>query len=125
MSAQESNSINVNGEVILELGKYGGPIFLGRSDGANMRQKFGLDDLDKSDQTVHVIFPQNTKGVGSSFFLAMFGMSIRNLGSAEEFAKKFRFSGPDFVVQDLIPTSVERALFEGGLFGDNDLVHPD
>lgn len=105
--------------ITIDIGKYGGPIFLGRTEGAVMRDKFSLDECDDSDVEVAVIFPPTTKGIGSSFFLAMFGPSIRKAGSKAQFLEKYKFSGPEFLIDDLVPSSIERSLFDSDLFGSN------
>ena len=83
-------------------------VFAGRDWGAEVRKQQKLDEYDQDPSvivTVHV--PADTFSVNSSFFLAMFGNSIRTLG-ADEFRRKYVFTGKD--ITEMIEDSIVDAL---------------
>ena len=90
--------------LIVDLGKYQSrkaKVFVGRDRGTQCRLKVGLDAADRSEQSVEVRIPHDTLSVTPSFFLAMFGDSIRKLGK-REFTERYSFIGWDAraVVED-------------------------
>lgn len=85
-------------------------VFSGRERGAAVRRSAELDRLDKEPKTlVEVRVPEDIFSVNSSFFLGMFGDSIRALG-AEGFRAKYRFEGAD--ISRLVDTCIVAALRE-------------
>ncbi|MDU0460205.1 MAG: hypothetical protein RW306_15875 [Geobacteraceae bacterium] len=90
---------------------FGGPIYVGRTKGGGVRKKYKLNELDSSDVKVNVFIPDNTVSINSSFFLAMFGDSIRAAGGREEFLSKFTFTSPDHLWES-IERDISRALQE-------------
>lgn len=86
----------------------GMPVFTGRTRGAEARRRLKLPAADMNDSVVHVIVPEETYAVTSSYFLGMFGDSVRALGR-EEFLRKYKFSGPARIL-DRIPDWIERAV---------------
>ena len=95
----------------IELSRMGGPLFSGREKGRLNREKFDMDTIDASDKLVDVIIPDNTYSITSSFFMGLFGKSIRNIGNRDEFFQKYRFKMPD-KFKDKIEIYIERALRE-------------
>lgn len=90
----------------------GGPTYIGRPNGEAARKKLKLDSLDNdSSQSFIVDIPKETFNINSSFFLGLFGKSIRNLGSKKSFLEKYKFEthGREYSVID---KSIERALRE-------------
>lgn len=83
-------------ERLIDLGRYrteGSRVYAGRPRGEYARQAEGLDRLDDlEDVQVVVHIPQDTLSVNSSFFLGLFGDSIRALGE-ERFRDRFHFTG--------------------------------
>ncbi len=82
---------------VIDLARFRSPevrVFAGRERGEAVRQEARLDDLDSSGEMVEVKIPEDVFSVNSSFFLAMFGPSIRTLG-AQEFRRRYQFSGRD------------------------------
>lgn len=67
-------------------------VLSGRDLGDNIRKKFKLDELDKDNEIYEVSFPKNIISISTSFFLAVFGKSVRNCGSKENFEKKYVFN---------------------------------
>jgi hypothetical protein len=84
-------------------------VFAGRDRGANARRATKLDEYDTTDETVEVRIPPETFAMNSSYFLAMFGQSIRALG-AEGFKKKYRFTGKD--IKETIESGIKDALHD-------------
>ncbi len=72
----------------------GSRVYAGRDRGAAVRQKVKLGDLERANEVIVVSVPEDVFSVNSSFFLGMFGDSIRGLGE-EQFRKRYRFSGAD------------------------------
>lgn len=94
----------------IDFKKLGGPTYIGRPNGLAARKNLRIESLER-DPAVHflVLIPKETYNINSSFFLGLFGDSIRMAGSAESFLKKFEFvtEGREYLV---ISRSVERAL---------------
>jgi hypothetical protein len=84
-------------------------VFAGRDRGATARKATKLDALDQTAETVEVHIPPETFAMNSSYFLAMFGQSIRTL-SAEGFRKKYRFTGKD--IKETIESGIKDALHD-------------
>lgn len=95
----------------IDFSNLGGPVYIGRPKGKLGREKYNLDAIDKSDVAVKVIIPENTYTINSSYFLGLFGDSIRAAGSREAFLKKFIFQCPE-IFRNEIEKSIARALFE-------------
>jgi hypothetical protein len=91
----------------------GGPVFVGRANGKNAREKLNVDSLDQLSEPVTVTVPENTYSINSSYFLGLFGPSVVAFGSREAFFDHYRFNAPD-VVMDSIARHVSRALVERG-----------
>lgn len=75
-----------------------GPVFSGRERGIAARAQFRLDQVDASNGPVEVILPETLYTLTSSFFLGLFGESVRRCGSVSGFEQKFRFVGPGFLL---------------------------
>ncbi len=88
----------------------GMPVFTGRSRGENLRKQLRLDQI-SSEEVVHVYIPEEVYAVTSSYFLGLFGPSIRSEGSADAFFQKFKFDAPP-LIKDAIADFVSRALRE-------------
>lgn len=69
-------------------------IYAGRDRGEWVRAQERLAELDHQNdvEVIEVQVPVNTFSVTSSFFLGMFGDSIRELGEAE-FRRRYQFRG--------------------------------
>ena len=79
----------------IDFSNLGGPVYSGRDKGDLTRKKLNIDQLDTSDIMVKVVIPENTYSITSSFFLGLFGKSIRISGSKENFYNKYHFDMPD------------------------------
>ncbi len=80
-------------------------VYAGRDWGKAARQQARLDELDGQDVVVEVRVPPDVYSVNSSFFLAMFGPSIRALGE-EAFRARYQFVGRD------IGTTIEDGIYD-------------
>lgn len=81
---------------VIDLSSVSGPVYSGRDRGEALREKYRIDALDAA-ENVDVVIPDSIWTVSSSFFLGMFGPSVRKCGSVDTFEKKYRFKAPDFL----------------------------
>lgn len=96
--------------LIINLGKYQSKrsrVFVGRDRGKSCRVAEKLDQADARKQPVVINIPKGTYSVTPSFFLAMFGDSIRKHGE-EGFMKLYSFQGWD--AKAVIADGVREAL---------------
>lgn len=97
--------------LVINFKDLGGPVYIGRARGEIVREKLKLDKYDSGDICVEVIIPDETYAINSSFFLGMFGNSIRKAGTREAFLAKYIFRCND-IFQDVIESCIARALQE-------------
>lgn len=97
--------------IIIDFDKLGGPVYIGRDRGMAERIKYKLDEIDKTEQCVEVKIPDTIYSINSSFFLGLFGKSIKFAGSSKKFREKYLISAPDDV-NDNLESYIERALYE-------------
>jgi hypothetical protein len=83
-------------------------VFAGRERGKYWRNQFKLDEVDALDGPVEVIIPEDIISLNISFFLNLFGDSIRRLGR-EGFKEHYIFKS-DPILQPLIAQGIEQAL---------------
>ena len=86
----------------------GAKVFSGRERGKYWRKHFKLDELDHNDSLVEVSIPEDILSINLSFFLSLFGESVRYLG-AEEFRQKYHFVC-DPSLLPMIDQGIEQAL---------------
>lgn len=86
----------------------------GRPSGENARKHFHLERLDTTSEPVEVSIPTDLYGVNLSFFLGMFGPSIRKQGR-EHFNEHYHFVG-DAVHSRIVEEGIRRALAEATIF---------
>lgn len=65
-----------------------------RPHGKNVRLDNKLADKEEIYDHINVILPKNIKAISPSFFLGLFGGSVKKTGNAEKFFKKFHFDVP-------------------------------
>ena len=99
--------------VLVDLDNYRlphGRVFAGRDRGRRARNRAGLDRYDDEQRRVEVHVPDDTFSVTSSFFLAMFGPSIQDLGK-QLFRDRYTFTGWDAteVLEQGIREALDRA----------------
>jgi hypothetical protein len=92
----------------------GSNVLSGRESGEIDRKSFGLDFLDEqfiggSDMAVHVIIPQEVYSVNSSYFLGLFGPSVRALGE-KEFNRRYLFECTDVIRKQCVEPGIRSAL---------------
>lgn len=91
-------------------------VYTGRSHGSEDRKRFGLKVQDGVAEIVPVIVPDSVYTMTSSYFLGLFGESIRELGR-DGFLRKYPVTSPPHVARK-IEDWISRALREKkGLFG--------
>ncbi len=83
-------------------------VFSGRERGKYWRKEFDLDTVDHSPDHVIVLVPEDILSVNLSFFLSLFGPSVRELGK-NGFKSKYRFQC-DPSLEPLIEQGIEQAL---------------
>ena len=98
-------------KIIIDFKSLGGPVYIGRERGEKARNKLKLDEIDFSDKVVDVVIPDDTYSVNSSFFLGLFGKSIRNAGNRDNFLGKYKFICKD-IFKDSVEKGITRALQE-------------
>ncbi len=107
----ESTLLSPEQKLIIDLSNHDGPAYIGRPKGEKIRRLYKLDKIDKSEQSVLVKIPENTYSITSSFFLALFGDSIRYAGSQNDFYKKFEFKANEIFTLKF-KDHIKRALHE-------------
>src|SRR5262245_4979689 len=95
----------------------GGKVFAGRERGEKVRHAAQLSALDEQDVRVSVFVPDDVFSVNSSFFLGMFGESVRRLGE-EGFRAHYRFEGKD--ISDTVEDGIREALASVSPLEDDD-----
>jgi hypothetical protein len=108
----------MNREPKLDLGKAltsrESRVLSGRDRGIECRQRFNVAALDGAPGIVIVSIPRDIYSVNTSFFLGLFGESVRSLGK-EAFIAKYKFECDD-VHRETIAGGIERALKESSIF---------
>ena len=97
--------------VSVDLSQFGGPVFTGRPNGDAARKKLGLDQIDTTIAKVVVTVPADAYSLNSSFFLGLFGKSVRAAGSRDAFRNRFQFKSPEHL-EAAIEVGIQRALQE-------------
>jgi hypothetical protein len=87
----------------------------GRDCGQEFRKRFRVDQLDGTDEEVIVTIPDEVISMNTSFFLGLFGPSVRKLGP-ERFLMKYQFQC-DEVHLATVREGMSRAVKEGTIFG--------
>ncbi len=95
-------------------------VLSGRDRGIECRKQFALDRVDKGTDTVEVIIPPSIYSLNTSFFLGLFGDSVRKL-TKSKFLEKYHFEG-DPVHLTTVQEGIDRALKESTIFSDAETV---
>jgi len=106
----------------------GSTIFTGRPQGASVREKLDLDEIDNSNNSVVFIIPSDTTSFNPSFYLGLLFKSYERLG-IEGFDGKYSFEistideatqkvllsnledGKRYAINSLTPSSSFKSLF--------------
>ena len=83
--------------LVVDLSSVAGPVYSGRGRGEALRAQYGLDAKEDKSEVVEVFIPSSAYTVSSSFFLGLFGPSVRKCGTVDSFEQKYRFKAPDFL----------------------------
>lgn len=89
-------------------------VLSGRKKGEAIREKWKLQTID-SNEIYEIIVPEQVTTFNPSFFLGLFGPTVRSLGE-DCFKKTFHFAGSDYVLQD-VEEGVCEALKESNVLG--------
>ena len=103
--------MNSDQQLVIDFSKFGGPVYSGRAKGELARADLELDAHDANNCHARVIIPEGTFSVTSSFFLGLFGKSVRHAESRDEFLKRYKFNTPD-TLKKIIDLFILRALRE-------------
>ncbi|MDC8854236.1 hypothetical protein [Shewanella algae] len=94
----------------IDLSKLAGRVYVGRPNGSKAREYYKIDALEKEEKyPINIKFPSNAKTLTSSFFLGMFGKSVREAGSKKVFFERFTFNAPKKILAE-VNLGVEEAL---------------
>ncbi len=66
-------------------------VLSGRQLGYDMREYFKLNEKDMDNNRYEVVFPDNIISLSTSYFLALFGDSVRKEKNREAFLEKYQF----------------------------------
>jgi hypothetical protein len=101
-------------EVQIDLGDYRtsaeSKVFSGRPRGEYCRKLLNLDAYDREGRSLSIRIPPDVYGVNMSFFLGLFGPSVR-FYKAAEFNRHYRFEASTHIMR-VIPQYVEEALLD-------------
>lgn len=75
-------------------------VLSGREEGYGYRKKFKIDTIDEEESSVEVIVPDDLYSINISFFLGLFGESIRKLGE-KRFREKYEFLCDEFILENI------------------------
>lgn len=75
--------------------------FSGRPRGETVRLSLNLDSQENNTTEITVIVPDDVNSIHTSFFLGLFGPSVRKCGSRESFLNKFKFNCPEELKEDI------------------------
>lgn len=93
---------------VINFEKLGGRVYVGRPGGVQARKYFKIEEHEHdSNFPIEVRFPDNARTLTSSFFLGMFGNSVRVAGSREDFLKRFKFRANSQILAEVDAGIVE------------------
>jgi hypothetical protein len=89
-------------------------VLSGRERGFECREQFNLERVDATPDRVLVLIPKDIYSLNTSFFLGLFGDSVRRFGR-DGFLAKYRFDC-DEVHRETINYGIDRALKGATIF---------
>ena len=89
-------------------------IFSGRDSGKAARVKLEVERVERADDKIIVRIPTDALAVNLSFFLGLFGPSVRKYG-AEGFRDIYTFEGKPIHLRS-VEEGIRKALIEGSIF---------
>ncbi len=95
----------------IDFTQFDGPLYAGRERGLNAAKKINLETL-VNDETKNfiIIIPDNFYSITSSFFLGMFGKSIKFCKTKENFLNRFNFNNFPDDIKTRLNDWIDRAL---------------
>lgn len=93
-------NITMNNPAVIDMSAFKFRIYMGRDKGALSRTHFKLPEMEDNHSLIIVSFPDDTNTMLSSFFLAMFGDSVRSLG-IDKFHEKYTFKATDHIKESI------------------------
>lgn len=93
----------------------GKQVLSGRDKGEKLRETLKLDMIDINNEQVKIIIPKEVYAFNSSYFLGLFGKSVRLLGK-QKFESKYLFDSNDIVRMNIID-GINDALNDVDVFG--------
>ncbi len=91
-------------------------VLAGRDNGANIRQTINLEKIESENEKIEVIIPTEVYSFNSSYFLGMFGESVKKFGK-EGFEKKYNFITENESIKMNIKDGIDEALNNIDVFG--------
>lgn len=91
----------INGDIVLS----------GRDRGEDLRKKLNLEKLEKENEIINIIIPEEVCSLNSSYFLGLFGHSVRLFGE-NKFLEKYNFQCDELIKENIID-GISSALKEG------------
>jgi hypothetical protein len=98
-------------------------VYSGRPRGRLVRKELKLDTLDKDNSIYEFLIPLDTFSVNTSFFLGLFGESVRSL-SENGFRSKYLFPNAKESILKNINSGIERALKEKSVLSKDSDINP-
>ncbi len=89
-------------------------IFSGRDSGKSARIRLEVERAERADERITVRIPPDALAVNLSFFLGLFGPSVRKYG-AEGFRHIYTFEGKPVHLKS-VEEGIRKALLEGSIF---------
>ena len=90
-------------------------VLSGREYGKDLRATHNLDKVDQTNEIVNIVIPDRIYSVNASFFLGLFGPSVRAL-TEDGFRKRYLFQCDD-IIRDNIEDGIQRAVKESNVLG--------
>ena len=90
-------------------------VLSGREKGKKLRETLRLDEKDKNETSVKIEFPKDVYALNSSYFLGLFGVSVRKFGK-DKFLEKYKFSCSNIIMLNILD-GIEDALNNVDLLG--------
>ena len=91
-------------------------VLAGRTNGENIRKKITLEKIEKENEKIEIIIPNDVFSFNSSYFLGMFGESVKKLGK-EKFEEKYQFNTNNESIKMNIKDGIDEALNNVDVFG--------
>jgi hypothetical protein len=89
-------------------------VISGRDCGEEFRKRFQLNKVDVAEGEVEVSIPEDVVSMNTSFFLGLFGPSVKHLGQ-QGFLSKYKFLCDD-VHMETVHEGIARALKDHTIF---------